>query len=200
MSTVFHRVGLPVALTCLVALVPVSAETVAPPKAPKPKAAAVKMETDATDLSAGFWTDWRAKESSAGFVALKKSVWRDEPAKPEPVAPVTQTQRIVDVAISDPAKVAQVLTAATGSGVDANDQQALASVVNMVASPKTQDEAAPMVAPEIQAQVQAFRANLSSGIPGLPGIYLGDNAETERGTAPVGYAPVAGGSAGCPSR
>ena len=200
MSTVYHRVGLPVAVACLAALVPVSAETVTPPKAPKPKAAAVKMETDASDLSAGFWTDWKAKESSAGFVALKKSVWRDEPVKAEPAAPAAQTQRIVDVAISDPAKVAQVLTAATGSGVDANDQQALASMLNMVASPKTQEAAAPMVAPEVQAEVQAFRANLSGGIPGLPGIYLGDNAESERGAAPVGYAPVAGSSAGCPSR
>ncbi len=186
---------------CVVILVPASAEPEAPAKVSKPKAAAVKMETetDPSDLSAGFWTDWKAKETSAGFVALKKTMWRDEPAKPDPVGPVVQTQRIVDVSISDPAKVAQVLTAAATNAY-ASDQQALASVVNMVASPKTQEEAAPMVAPEMQTQVQEFRANLSSGIPGLPGIYLGGNAESERGSAPVGYAPVAGGSAGCPSR
>ncbi len=184
---------------CLV-LVPASAEPAAPAKVSKPKAAAVQMETDASDLSAGFWTDWRAKEASTGFAALKKSVWRDEPATPDPAAPVAPSQRIVDVAISDPAKVAQVLTAATGPGVDANDRQALASVVNMVASAKMQEEAAPMVAPEVQAQVQVFRANLSNGIPGLPGVYLGDNGESERGAAPAGYAPVAGGSTGCPVR
>ena len=185
---------------CLLVLEPTSAEPAAQAKASKPKAQAVQLESDPSDLSAGFWTDWKAKEASPEFAALKKSVWRDEPAKPDAAVPAAQSQRIVDVSISDSAKLAQVLTVATGSGVDASDQQALASVVNMVASPKTQEEAAPMVAPEIQAQVQEFRANLSSGIPGLPGIYLGDNAESERGAAPDGYAPVAGGSAGCPSR
>lgn len=197
MSKGFEWVAL---AACFLVLVPASAEPEAKAKAQKPKAATVKMEVDLSDLSAGFWTDWKAKESSAGFVALKKSVWRDEPAKPEQTSPAVQSQRIVDVSISDPAKVAQVLTAAADATIDASDQQALASVVNMVASPKTQEEAAPMVAPEIQAQVQEFRANLSSGIPGLPGIYLGDNTESERGAAPTGYAPVAGGSAGCPSR
>ena len=197
MSKGFEWVAL---AACFLILVPVSAGPEKKAMAQAPKAAAMKMETDPSDLSAGFWTDWKAKEASAGFVALKKSVWRDEPAKSDPVAPVVQTQRIVDVAISDPAKVAQVLTTAADSANDASDQQALASVVNMIASPKTQEEAAPMVAPEMQAQVQEFRANLSSGIPGLPGIYLGDNAESERGAAPAGYAPVAGGSAGCPSR
>lgn len=185
---------------CVVILVPATAEPEAKVTAPVPKAKAVKLEVDPSDLSAGFWTDWKAKEASASYVALKKSVWRDEPAKSDAAAPVVQTQRIVDVAISDPAKVARVLTAATDANVDASDQNALASVVNMVASPKTQEAAVPMVAPEVQAQVQEFRANLSSGIPGLPGIYLGDSSESERGAAPVGYAPVAGGSAGCPSR
>jgi hypothetical protein len=45
-------------------------------------------------------------------------------------------------------------------------------------------------------------ANLSSGIAGLPGIYLSDQPIEggARGEAPDGYTAVSGGSMGCPGR
>jgi hypothetical protein len=72
----------------------------------------------------------------------------------------------------------------------------------MTTPPQTLEQAAPLVAPEAQAAAETFRANLSTGIPGLPGIYLGDSPAgfTVRAEAPSGYAPVAGGSMGCPAR
>jgi hypothetical protein len=44
-------------------------------------------------------------------------------------------------------------------------------------------------------------ANLSTGIQGLPGIYLSDEPieSSVRAEAPAGYAPVSGGSMGCPA-
>jgi hypothetical protein len=65
---------------------------------------------------------------------------------------------------------------------------------------KAREAAAPLVAQNAKARVAAMTANLSTGIAGLPGIYLGDNAQANggrRAATPSGYAPVAGTSAGC---
>ena len=64
--------------------------------------------------------------------------------------------------------------------------------------------------PQAQSAGAAFAANLSHGIPGLPGIYLSGagggesggqgQGGAERGAAPSGFQPVSGGSGACPVR
>ena len=61
-------------------------------------------------------------------------------------------------------------------------------------------DTAPKLAKFLNSTVGAdnvFRANLSGGIPGLPGIYLGGNDGGSRPSVPPGYTPVAGGSRRC---
>ena len=172
------------------------AECAAPAKGP----AAKPSKDDPAAVSAAFWTDWKKTEASESYVALKAAVAKTQSA---PVANAGKTQRIVDVAISKPADAAKVMSEATAVSSDAPTANALSTVMNMTTSPKTREEAAAYVAPEAKERVETWQANLSTGIQGLPGVYLGDNAVTnggERQPAPVGYTPVSGGAAGCPTR
>jgi len=176
----------------------------AAPSAPAPAKPAAAAPAPAADdpsvVSGEFWGDWNKTKASPEFAALKAAVGGDAPPAAPQAGP--QTQRIVDIAIAKPQEAAKVLSAAATTN-DAASANALSTVVAMTTSPEMREEAAALVAPEAQAQVESFRANLSTGIPGLPGIYLGDNASAnggERAVAPAGYTPVAGGSSGCPGR
>jgi hypothetical protein len=112
-----------------------------------------------------------------------------------------QGKAAVDIAITRPAEAAQFMSESVASSEDPVSNAALATVINMRISPDVQQAAAPLVAPEAKARVEEFRANLSTGIPGLPGIYLGEHDDGGgRPGLPEGYTPVAGGSMGCPSR
>lgn len=157
-------------------------------------------------MSDGFWGDWKATEKSESFHALKAAVAGTQaPAAAAPApggaAPQPAKQKIVDVAVTKPEVAAKLLAAASAAS-DSAGTKALATVVTMTTAPQTLEQAAPLVAPEAQASAETFRANLSTGIPGLPGIYLGDtpSASSARAEAPSGYTPVSGGSAGCPTR
>jgi hypothetical protein len=90
------------------------------------------------------------------------------------------------------------MSESVASSQDQVSDAALATVISMRISPEVRQAAAPFVAPEAQARVEEFKANLSTGIPGLPGIHLGESGG--RPSLPQGYTPVAGGAMGCPSR
>lgn len=130
---------------------------------------------DAASISAGFWGDVKATTSSDEFASLKAAVGcaaKSATAAPEPGA--APRQRVVDLAIANPSRAAQVMTEATAASADPAATRALATVVNMVVPKRTLETAAAMVPSEAQARVTEMRANLSTGIPGLPGIYLGE--------------------------
>ncbi len=184
--------------------------TTAPSGTVKPASAAVPAVNALETMSDSFWGDWKATQASANYTALKAAV--EGAAAPAAAAPTAATpaagapapakQKIVDVAVTKLASAAKLLTAASTASSDQASTNALATVITMVASPKTLQEAAPLVAPEAQPQAQAMTANLSSGIAGLPGIYLSDQPIEggARGEAPAGYTAVSGGSMGCPGR
>jgi hypothetical protein len=161
---------------------------------------------DPSSISTGFWGDIKATTSSADFATLKSAVGSADKSAATTSAPnTTGKQRIVDLAISSPTDAATLLTAATAATGDDASKQALATAMAMVASPKTIEDAAALVPPDAQARVTEMRADLTNGIPGLPGIYLGDQPPVEGGVvaradAPSGYSPVAGSSMGCPVR
>jgi len=167
---------------------------------PAKPAQAASAQNDPAALSAGFWSEVKKTESSENYTKLKSMLSEMSSAAPPVVDP--GKQRIVDVAIAKPAAAAKVMSA-TATSSDSVSTSALSTVVTMTTSPKMQQEAAALVEPEAKEQVETWRANLSTGVQGLPGIYLGDNAVAnggERQPAPVGYAPVSGGSTGCPTR
>ncbi|MEQ1754031.1 MAG: hypothetical protein ABL973_07845 [Micropepsaceae bacterium] len=182
------------------------------PPAAKPKTVQITPPSakppvgDPSTLSGEFWGDWKKTRDSKEFAALQEAVGTSERTTTAITAPKTDNnQRIVNLAIDKPAVAAKVMSDATAASNDAASRQALATVMNMVASPSTIEQAAPLVAPEAQARVTEMRADLSTGIPGLPGIYLGEvdhsaNEAGERPAAPAGYEPVAGRSMGCPVR
>jgi hypothetical protein len=159
----------------------------------------VSAPNDPTTLSSGFWADWNRTKSSANFAALTTAVGCG--CGPAADGAQNQGKATVDIAITRPAEAAQFMSESVASSEDPVSNAALATVINMRISPDVQQAAAPLVAPEAKARVEEFRANLSTGIPGLPGIYLGEHADGgERPGLPEGYTPVAGGSMGCPSR
>jgi hypothetical protein len=128
----------------------------------------------ARDDERPLWGDWKTTQASPNFTALKAAVeGTAAPAAAAPAAPATATpapakQKIVDVAVTKPEAAAKLLTAASTASSDQASTNALATVITMVASPKTLEEAAPFVAPEAQPQAQAMAANLSTGIAGCP--------------------------------
>jgi hypothetical protein len=184
---------------------PVAAGPASPAAASRPKTAKPPA-SDPAAISAGFWGDIKATTSSPDFATLKSAVGSADKSAATLSTPNTSgKQRIVDLAISSPADAAKVLTEATAASGDDASRQALATALTMVASPKTMEDAAALVPPDAQARVTEMRADLTNGIPGLPGIYLGDQPSVEGGVvartdAPSGYSPVAGSSMGCPVR
>lgn len=162
------------------------------------------VETDPNDLSQGFWTDWKDTKASPGVTALTQAVgYADKAAAVVEAAGKAKTQAIVPIGISRPEEAAKLLGTAAEPRDDPVTENALATVVNMRVAPETRSAAMPYVAPEVKQRVESWNANLSTGIRGLPGIYLGGNEQAASGaaaSAPAGYAPVSGGSFGCSVR
>lgn len=187
-------------LASMVVIWPLKA-ALAQPATSQPGAA---VETDPNDLSRGFWTDWKETKASPGVTALTEAIgYADKAAAAVKAAAETRTQAVIPIGISRPEKAAELLGTAAGSPDDPVTENALATVVNMRVAPETRAAAMPYVAPEIKQRVETWNANLSTGIQGLPGIYLGGNAQAGGGealSAPAGYAPVSGGSFGCSVR
>jgi len=156
---------------------------------------------DASTLSAGFWSDYKAVKDSDDFTALKKATGSTDKVNAAIAeGKKTRSQSIVNVAVDRPAEVAKLLTGIATSSTGVANQAAVATMLAMRTTAKARAAAAPLIAPAAKARVVAMTANLSTGIAGLPGIYLGDNAQVKGGTrtpTPAGYARVAGGSMGC---
>jgi hypothetical protein len=188
------------ALASMLLIWPLKA-AIAQPADPQPGAV---VETDPKDLSRGFWTDWNETKASPGVTALTEAVgYADKAAAAVEAAGKAQTQAIVPIGINRPEEAAKLLGAAVGSRDDPVTENALATVVNMRVAPETRAAAMPYVAPAVKERVETWNANLSTGIRGLPGIYLGGNEQASSGaaaSAPAGYAPVSGGSFGCSVR
>lgn len=154
-----------------------------------------------SSLNSVFWSEYKAVNDSADFTALKKAAGpTDKVNAAIAEGRKTSRQSIVNVAVDRPAEVAKLLTSIAVSPTGSANQTAVATVLAMRTTAKARAAAAPLVAPAAKAQVVAMTTNLSTGIAGLPGIYLGDNAQANGGTraaTPAGYARVAGGSLGC---
>jgi hypothetical protein len=191
------------AAVTLIATMAVSAETAPPPTADK-AALATKLATDELEArSSDFWSDWNKTKASEEYTALKTSVGLADKAKAAAAASGGK-QAIADLALVQPEAAAKLMNSASAAPDDAAN--ALSTVVNMVTAPATREAAMTYVEPEAATRVESWNANLSSGVQGLPGIYLGAPAETSAGTMPTraavpsGYTPVAGASAGCSTR
>lgn len=156
---------------------------------------------DAATLNSGFWSEIKAVKENADFTALRQVAGpTDKINAAIAEGKKTRTQSIVNVAVDRPQDVAKLLTSIAASPSGTAYQAAVKTVLTMRTTAKTRAAAAPLIAPKEKAQVAAMTANLSSGIQGLPGIYLGDNAAAKGGTraaTPTGYSRVAGGSMGC---
>lgn len=161
-------------------------------------------ETDPTDLSKAFWTDWNAAKASPEISALTKSVgYADTKAAAMKTAAEKRVQAIVPIAIAQPRDAAKFLDTAAASLSDPVASKALATVATLRIAPRTRKAAIAYVAPASKKKVETWNADLANGIRGLPGIYLGGSGQTSGGgtlAAPAGYEPVAGGSFGCPVR
>jgi hypothetical protein len=164
-------------------------------------AAAQPAGNDLSKLSSVFWSEHKAVKGSTEFAELKKIVGSADNIN----AAIAEgkkagAQSIANVAVDRPADVAKLLTGIATSSSGAANPTAIATVLAMRTTAKAREAAAPLVAQNAKARVAAMTANLSTGIAGLPGIYLGDNAQANggrRAATPSGYAPVAGTSAGC---
>jgi hypothetical protein len=183
------------------------------------------VETDPKDLSKAFWTDWKTTKASPQVTVLAKSIGAiDKTDAAVKAASKDRKQAIVPVVINRPQEAAKLLeitsekqdTRAPGKGGAAVDPkgtpktrddqaggQALRTVITMTVPPETRKAAMRHVPPAARQRVESWRADLNTGIRGLPGIYLSGNHQTASGgmrPAPAGYAPVSGGSVGCRSR
>jgi hypothetical protein len=159
---------------------------------------------DNSTRSMGFWSEFKAVNNSNDFITLKKAVGSTDKVKAAIVeGQKIRSQSIANMAVDRPVDVAQLLTSISASSSGTANQTAVATVLAMRTTAKAREAAAPLIAPSAKAQVATMTANLSTGIAGLPGIYLGDNAQANSGgrsATPTGYPLVAGGSMGCPMR
>jgi len=183
-----------------IAIWPLAADWIEPARA---QTAAV-AETDPTDLSKAFWTDWSATKARPEISVLAKNVgYADAKTAAIKSAAEKRVQAIVPIAIAKPKDAAKFLDSAAASLSDPAVSKALATVATLRIAPQTREAAIAYVAPASKKQVQTWNADLANGIRGLPGIYLSGSGQTSSGevpSAPAGYAPVAGGSFGCPVR
>lgn len=145
---------------------------------------------DPAAVSSGFWADWNKTKSSTNYEALTRAA--DCGCGPTTAGGQSQGNTPVDIAITRPAQAAQFLSKSVASSQDPVSDAALATVMNMRIPPQVSQAAASLVAPETRARVQDFRANLSTGIAGLPGVYLGDQAAAggQAGGGNLGGQPV----------
>lgn len=153
-----------------------------------------------TDRDASFWNDWHDRSQSPAFKQLERDTGTANVAK-NAVAEgrASDRQPIANIAVDSADAAARLLAAAAKSNADRESREALEAIAMLRTSPDDRADAIRQMPPETKAAAATFVANLSTGIPGLPGIYLNDSP-IQRSPAPAGYAPVAGGSRGCPSR
>jgi hypothetical protein len=162
-----------------------------------------KMAVQQRDLSAQsaeFWSgissltatpEFRELESRASPVSLVvEAVKEGRAASRQPVA---------NVAASTNDQAAAILLSAAKSKADPDVRAALSTITLMRTTSAQRAAALPTLPKQERAAASNFTANLSAGIQGLPGIYL-DASPIQRPVTPKSYAPISGGSVGCPSK
>lgn len=161
-------------------------------------AAAFAEDTpDPKDLSAGFWSGWRAQQPTADVAKLKLEAAQSL-AKARPSGP-TQVEYVADLAITDPAIAARIMNTGAAATNSPEARAALQTVLRLRASKAVQAAAIAQAPKSERAQLAQFSANLSNGISGLPGVYLSGQTAPQRAATPAGFQPVAGSSLGCPA-
>jgi hypothetical protein len=156
---------------------------------------------DAKDLNEAFWADWKTVRSSDAFVKLRQQAGADDAVNGSIAGGRSAgVQAITDMAIRKPEDAARLISAAADRTAAREVQAALGTVVAMRAPPAIQQAAMKQLPPAERPQATAFTANLSTGIAGLPCMYLCESPTSERPSAPAGYTPVSGGSFGCAAR
>ena len=155
-------------------------------------------DRDPSMMSADFWQEWQETKSGEAYRLLTSAndCGCTDPAKKSAGDEKQKPKDVVDILVTQPADAAKLMGETLGATQDTVQVAALKTVLTMRIPPQVQ-EAAVAEAPVAERQrIERFRATLSTGIPGLPGIYLGDT----RPPIPPGYQPVAGGSGGCVPR
>jgi len=173
---------------------------VASPLGAEPKKQAAKLEpvTDSSVVDARFWGEWEAGRQSPSFLKLETDAGAARQVQDAvALARSHGVQPVANVAVASVADAGRMMAAADGAEVD--QRAALATVAALRTTQDQRKQAAQTAPPAQRAAMANFSASLSTGIAGLPGIYLNGN-EGARGAVPSGYAPVAGGSLGCVSR
>lgn len=161
--------------------------------------ARAQQPIDPKDLSKAFWTDWRAQKASPDFKKLQDSAGCADKVAKARQAGSRDTEHVADIAMTDPKEAASLIAAGTSTTKSPETRAALQAVLAMRASKQVQAQAL-AAAPAAERREQArFAANLSTGIVGLPGVYLSGRPQSERSAAPAGFQPVAGGSRSCPA-
>lgn len=144
-------------------------------------------DIETTKMNSDFWGDWKDLRQSDGWQKLQKSVGLQEQSQQAVTRGMkSRTQAVMNVTLDSPTRTASFLNGAAGASRSTENDGALATVLKTRASKTMVEAAESMVAPEVSARVVTFRANLSDGIPGLPGIYLGNN--TGSGSVTTGNA------------
>ena len=170
---------------------------VAAPAAPASKAAAPTIDAPAL-MSQDFWGKWDAITHSAAFEsALSAAAPTQAVSDALANGRAANRQPIANVAVANSGQAAAILRAAAKG--DADTRAALATVSLLRTTPKLRAAAMKEVPIAERAAAASFSANLSSGIQGLPGIYL-DASPIPRGPTPVAYSSVPGDSRGCSSK
>lgn len=183
-------------LLVLIAAVPAqAADDVTAAADPAPAASGIVAESE------GFWEDVHTTEQSEGWRQLQDAVGLERQSRDAvALAAETEVQAVFSVSLDTPDRAADYMSRVGSAGPGgAPLDGAVATALRQRASPEVVQAAVPLVEPEDRGKAAQFQANLSSGIPGLPGLYLGDadQAPAPRASAPSGYAPVSGASSGC---
>jgi hypothetical protein len=155
---------------------------------------------DPKDLSKAFWSDWKAEKSSPAVAGLRATAGcGDQVAKARQIGS-GDVQHVADLAISNPSEAAKIIAAGRAASNTPEASAAVQAVLGMRASKQVLAQAVAAAPPAERRASARFTANLSTGVSGLPGVYLSDQPHPARDPAPTGYQPVAGGSRSCPSR
>ena len=170
---------------------------VAVPAAPAAITSAPRIAAPAL-MSQDFWDKWDKITQSAAFeTALSAAAPTQAVSDALAAGRAANRQPIANVAVANSGQAAAILKAAAKG--DADTRAALATVSLLRTTPKMRAAAMKEIPAAERAAATRFSANLSSGVQGLPGIYL-DASPIPRGPTPVAYSSVPGDSRGCSSK
>lgn len=162
-------------------------------------APAQRLPANTETRNAGFWTDWRATTQSAAFQQLEKDIGSSEQMRAAIAsARAARVQAIANVAAPDADIAGKIMAAATKSSISLETRKALQTITALRTTPAQRSAAISQMPVASRAAATVFATNLSTGIAGLPGIYLNPTHDPH-GTTPAGYGPVPGRASGCPA-